>query len=45
LWPTLQEKTRKEYAISALKIVLAKPPVEIDILTDTIEPTYQQECP
>ena len=38
LWPTLRDKTRKEYAVCALKIVLSKPPFEFDLLTEGVPP-------
>ena len=43
LWPTLRDKTRREYVVSALKEVLSRPHTEFDLLTDTIEPIPQRE--
>jgi len=38
LWPTLQEKTRKEYVVIAMKMVLSRPHIEFDFLTEGVPP-------
>ena len=38
LWPTLREKTRKEYVVIAMKMVLSRPHIEFDFLTEGVPP-------
>ena len=38
LWPTLREKTRKEYVIIAIKMALSKPFADFDFLIEGVPP-------
>jgi len=44
LWPTIKEKTRKEYVVVAMRAVLSQPLIDLDFQSEAVRDTSPEEA-